>query len=94
LNSKAGGRDSFIVARSLNRAAFVGDLPALESGRRYQLWTIGPTRQPQPDLILEGGTVHAEELRPPAADAIGLAISIEPSTVAITPSAVQAQVRL
>ena len=91
---KAGGRGSFIVARSLNRAAFVGDLPALEPDRRYQLWTIGPNRQPRPDLLLDGGTSQVEELRTPVADAIGLAISIEPSTGATTPSAVQGQVQL
>ena len=91
---KAGGRGSFIVARSLNRAAFIGDLPALEAGRRYQLWTIGPSRQPRPDLLLDGGTAQAEELRTPVADAIGLAVSIEPSTGATTPSAVQGQVQL
>ena len=91
---KAGGRGSFIVARSLDRAAFVGDLPALEPDRRYQLWTIGPNGQPRPDLLLDGGTSRAEELRTPVADAVGLAVSIEPSTGATTPSAVQGQVQL
>jgi anti-sigma factor RsiW len=91
---KAGGRGSFIVARSLNRAAFVGDLPALQPERRYQLWTIGPSGQPRPDLLLEGGTSQAEELRTPVADAVGLAVSIEPSAGATTPSAVQGQVKL
>ena len=91
---KAGGRGSFVVARSLNRAAFVGDLPVLEPERRYQLWTIGPDQQPRPDLLLEGGTTRAEQLRTPVADAIGLAVSIEPSTGATTPSAVQGLVQL
>jgi anti-sigma factor RsiW len=91
---KAGGRGSFVVAQSLNRAAFVGDLPVLEPERRYQLWTIGPGGQPRPDLLLDGGTSQAEELRTPVADAVGLAISIEPSTGATTPSAVQGQVQL
>jgi anti-sigma-K factor RskA len=91
---KAGGHGSFIVARSLNRAAFVGDLPALEPERRYQLWTIGPGGQPRPDLLLEGGTSRVEELQTPVADAVGLAVSIEPSSGATTPSAVQGQVKL
>ncbi|HZA31928.1 MAG TPA: anti-sigma factor [Propionibacteriaceae bacterium] len=91
---KAGGRASFVVARSLNRAAFVGNLPALSPDRRYQLWTISAGGQPRPDLLLSGGTGQAQELRTPIADAAGLAISIEPSTGATTPSAVQGQVKL
>jgi anti-sigma-K factor RskA len=91
---KAGGHGSFVVARSLNRAAFVGDLPVLQPERRYQLWTIGRNGQPRPDLLLDGGTSQAEELRTPVADAIGLAVSIEPSAGATTPSAVQGQVKL
>ena len=91
---KAGGRGSFIVARSLNRAAFLGELPALAPDRRYQLWTIGPGGQPRPDLLLDGGTTQPAELRTPVADAVALAVSIEPSTGATTPSAVQGQVRL
>jgi len=94
LELEAGGRGSFIVARSLNRAAFVGDLPTLGPDRRYQLWTIAPSRQPRPDLLLEGGTARADELRTPVADAVALAVSIEPSTGATTPSDVQGQVQL
>ena len=91
---KAGGRGSFIVARSLNRAAFVGDLPALEPERRYQLWTIGPSGQPRPDLLLDGGSDRVQPLQTPVADASGLAISIEPATGASTPSSVQGLVQL
>ena len=91
---KAGGRASFVVARSLNRAAFVGNLPALSPDRRYQLWTISTGGQPRPDLLLSGGTDQAYELGTPIADAVGLAISIEPSSGATTPSAVQGLVKL
>jgi hypothetical protein len=77
LRMQNGGQISFVVSKRLNRALFVSnDLPAVETGRVYQLWTLAPT--PIPDNTVPGGGAHKQWFRGQITGTAALAITIEP----------------
>jgi hypothetical protein len=79
LRMQNGGQISFVVSKSLNRALFVSnDLPAVEAGKVYQLWTLAPT--PIPDERVPGGGSHKQWFRGQITGTAALAITIEPET--------------
>lgn len=80
-----GAQVSFVSSRSLNKALFVAkDLPATESGKRYQLWTLKGTKA-VPDNLLDGGTRH-QWFSGPVADSTDLALTIEPEAGSAQPT--------
>lgn len=82
-----GGRGSFVVSQSLNRAVFVGgNLPDPGANNRYQLWTLDAQERATPDNLLDGGTGRKQAMRGPVGQAAALAISIEPSAGSATPT--------
>ena len=90
-----GGRGSFVVSKSLNRAVFIGgDLPDPGPNKRYQLWTLqGVTATP--DNLLDGGVGQRQVFRGPVGESSGLAVTIEPSAGSQIPTLpIQASVEL
>lgn len=91
---KDGGRATFIASRSLNRALFSGgDLPVLDAGRTYQLWTLdGPLSAPTrvtPDALVSGGGSVNRWFTGPVGESDALAISIEDAGGARAPTDIQ-----
>jgi anti-sigma-K factor RskA len=94
IDLKDGGKATFLASKSLNRAMFSSrDLPALTSGRTYQLWTLaGPLTAPTrvtPDALLGGGGTVKQWFTGPVAQSDALAISIEQAGGASAPTDVQ-----
>ena len=88
-----GGKATFIASKSLNRAMFSsGDLPALKDDQTYQLWTLaGPLTSPTrvtPDALVGGGAAK-QWFTGPVAQSDALAISIEKSGGASSPTDIQ-----
>ena len=91
---KDGGKATFVTSKSLNRAMFSsGDLPALDPGRTYQLWTLsGPLTAPTratPDNLVSGGSTAKQWFRGPVGESDALAISIEQAGGAQAPTDIQ-----
>jgi len=82
-----GGRASFRVSESLNKALFIGqDLPAPGPGKAYQLWTIDGAAA-VPDNLINGGQRQQAWLSGDVREADGAAITIEPAGGSETPTA-------
>lgn len=93
IDLKDGGKATFIASKSLNRAMFSsGDLPALKDDQTYQLWTLaGPLTSPTrvtPDALVGGGAAK-QWFTGPVAQSDALAISIEKSGGASSPTNIQ-----
>ena len=93
IDLKDGGKATFIASKSLNRAMFSsGDLPALKDDQTYQLWTLaGPLTAPTrvtPDALVGGGAAK-QWFTGPVAQSDALAISIEKSGGASSPTNIQ-----
>jgi anti-sigma factor RsiW len=75
-----GAAVSFVVSRSLNRAAFVStDLPLPGAGNEYQLWTLKGKTVVRPDRTLPGGPDQTQLFSGPVDDSTALAVNIEPT---------------
>jgi Anti-sigma-K factor rskA, C-terminal/Putative zinc-finger len=88
---KDGGRVSFVVSRSLDRAMFIGkDLPAVGADKTYQLWTL-EGRQAIADNLVTGGGDRKQFFRDTLSGVTGLAVSVEAAGGAQqpTPSTIQ-----
>ena len=80
-----GGQFSFVVSKSLNRALFVSnDLPAVDAGKAYQLWTIAPA--PIPDRVIPGGGPRKQWFIGQITGTAALAITIENAAGAQVPT--------
>jgi hypothetical protein len=80
-----GGQFSFVVSKSLNRALFVSnDLPAVDAGKAYQLWTIAPA--PIPDRVIPGGGPRKQWFIGQISGTAALAITIENAAGAQVPT--------
>jgi hypothetical protein len=80
-----GGQFSFVVSKSLNRALFVSNnLPAVEAGKAYQLWTIAPA--PIPDRVIPGGGPRKQWFIGQITGTAALAVTIENAAGAQTPT--------
>jgi hypothetical protein len=80
-----GGQFSFVVSKSLNRALFVSnDLPAVDAGKAYQLWTIAPA--PIPDRVIPGGGPRKQWFIGRITGTAALAITIENAAGAQVPT--------
>jgi hypothetical protein len=94
IDLKDGGKATFIGSKSLNRAMFSsGDLPALKDDQTYQLWTLaGPLTSPTrvtPDALVGGRGAAKQWFTGPVAQSDALAISIEKSGGASSPTNIQ-----
>jgi len=79
-NARLSGTDaSFVVSKSLNRAAFVStNLPAPPAGDVYHLWLVNGVT-PAPDNTFAASGQTAQSFSGPVASADGLAINLEPA---------------
>jgi anti-sigma-K factor RskA len=85
LRMQNGGQISFVVSESLNRALFISnDLPAVQSGQVYQLWTLAP--DPIPDALVPGGGARKQWFTGQITGTAALAITIEPQAGSQTPT--------
>ncbi len=70
---------SFVVSKSLDRAAFVGsDLPAAPAGDVYHLWTLDGSAV-TPDVTFSASGQTAQEFSGAVSRATALAINLEPA---------------
>jgi anti-sigma-K factor RskA len=77
---KNGAQASFVVSKSLNRAAFVStNLPLPGTGNEYHLWTLKGNTVVRPDATLPGGTDQVQLFTGPVDDSTALAVNIEPA---------------
>jgi anti-sigma factor RsiW len=75
-----GAQASFVVSKTLNRAAFVStDLPLPGAGNEYHLWTLKGNTVVRPDAVLPGGTDQVQLFTGPVDDSTALAVNIEPT---------------
>lgn len=76
---KNGAQASFVVSKSLDRAAFVStDLPLPGAGNEYHLWTLKGNTVVRPDATLPGGADQVQLFTGPVDDSTALAVNIEP----------------
>lgn len=74
-----GAPASFVVSKSLDRAAFVSaDLPAPAAGDVYHLWTL-KGKTVRPDNVFGTGGATAQEFSGPVGESTTLAINVEPA---------------
>jgi len=92
---KGGGKATFVVSKSANRAMISSDdLPVLSAGQTYQLWTLaGPMTAPtrvSPDALLSGGKGVKQWFTGPIGESDGVGISIEQAGGSSAPTDVRA----
>ncbi|SER16226.1 anti-sigma factor [Microlunatus flavus] len=74
-----GAAASFVVSKSLNRAAFVSsDLPSAGAGNVFHLWTL-KGKTVRPDAVFSTSGQTAAEFTGPVDDSTNLAINVEPA---------------
>jgi len=81
-----GAAVSFVVSRSLDRAVITGtNVPALPSGKEYQLWTLDGAAA-IPNRLFTGGQTVQTWFEGGVKEASGVAVTIEPTGGSQSPS--------
>lgn len=91
ISLKEGGQASFVVSKLQNRALFIGrNLPDVGS-RTFQLWTVQGQADPAPAGLVTGGGDRKQWVSGPVDTSSALAVSLEKSGGATTPTDIQAE---